>query len=544
MGGPGTFVQTAVGPYNVLLSANPPASVPGPLELDLRLTAADSSARLLRATAVLDDGDTIPVRILSDGSAIASIWVTSTSAHVLHLALQGSRGAGSTSLLLPAIVEANPSALPRQLRPALLLGSGILLLAALASLYRSRKRPPSASGKNIAAGPAPHWTMSRVAVSLFVASFALASITIASYAVRPRTELHATLLPGGRLNVTLSNPEDTFTDLVLDDGKPLHLFLVRKPGDDVLLHLHPQRLAGDPGDPASLHTAAFTTQLPTIPPGRYTLYADFAHRPSDLNQAPRSETAVLTLDLPAQSAPASSIGPDDSFATLPSLSQAQAAAQARAALQTQAALPTMAVAEAGVPFLPQPAGHVDVPFTASPHPIAAHTAAPAQPSPFALDSDVLPDGYTLQLRTPAKLTSRRASLLEVTLLAPTGQPPSDMRLYLGMAAHAFILRTGSLRSATAGTAEDTLSDKDEVFAHVHPGGTLPAASPAAAATETPETKMPASKLPASKLPASKLPASNTATIPYGFPSSGRYRVFIQMKHGHTVETAAFDLTVS
>jgi len=39
------------------------------------------------------------------------------------------------------------------------------------------------------------------------------------------------------------------------------------------------------------------------------------------------------------------------------------------------------------------------------------------------------------------------------------------------------------------------------------------------------------------------PSSNTATIPYGFPSAGRYRVFVQMKHGPIVETAAFDLTV-
>jgi len=39
-------------------------------------------------------------------------------------------------------------------------------------------------------------------------------------------------------------------------------------------------------------------------------------------------------------------------------------------------------------------------------------------------------------------------------------------------------------------------------------------------------------------------ATNTATIPYGFPSAGLYRIFVQMKHGHTVETAAFDLAVN
>ena len=32
-------------------------------------------------------------------------------------------------------------------------------------------------------------------------------------------------------------------------------------------------------------------------------------------------------------------------------------------------------------------------------------------------------------------------------------------------------------------------------------------------------------------------------FPYGFPSPGRYRIFIQMKHANTVETGVFDADV-
>ena len=32
-------------------------------------------------------------------------------------------------------------------------------------------------------------------------------------------------------------------------------------------------------------------------------------------------------------------------------------------------------------------------------------------------------------------------------------------------------------------------------------------------------------------------------FPYGFPSPGRYRIFIQMKHSEIVETGIFDATV-
>ncbi len=38
--------------------------------------------------------------------------------------------------------------------------------------------------------------------------------------------------------------------------------------------------------------------------------------------------------------------------------------------------------------------------------------------------------------------------------------------------------------------------------------------------------------------ASGLP--NEVSFPYGFPAPGRYRIFVQMKHGATVETGVFD----
>jgi len=37
--------------------------------------------------------------------------------------------------------------------------------------------------------------------------------------------------------------------------------------------------------------------------------------------------------------------------------------------------------------------------------------------------------------------------------------------------------------------------------------------------------------------------SNIVDFPYGFPSPGRYRIFIQMKHRTTIETGAFDASV-
>ena len=48
------------------------------------------------------------------------------------------------------------------------------------------------------------------------------------------------------------------------------------------------------------------------------------------------------------------------------------------------------------------------------------------------------------------------------------------------------------------------------------------------------------------MPGRTMPAavSNTASIPYGFLTPGRDRVFVLRKHVRFVETGAFDLTVS
>jgi hypothetical protein len=62
----------------------------------------------------------------------------------------------------------------------------------------------------------------------------------------------------------------------------------------------------------------------------------------------------------------------------------------------------------------------------------------------------------------------------------------------------------------------------------------------ASAGSAPNTDM--SQMPGMTMDGGHLPSS--VSFPYGFPTAGRYRIFVQMKHASTVETGIFDATVT
>ena len=93
----------------------------------------------------------------------------------------------------------------------------------------------------------------------------------------------------------------------------------------------------------------------------------------------------------------------------------------------------------------------------------------------------------------------------------------------------------------AGHAAFVKSD-GTVFAHTHPEGSA-AMQAMMLANGSPTEMADTGSMAGMDMTAA---AAGTATIPptvefpYGFPSPGRYRIFIQMKHANTVETGVFD----
>ncbi len=163
--------------------------------------------------------------------------------------------------------------------------------------------------------------------------------------------------------------------------------------------------------------------------------------------------------------------------------------------------------------------------------------AAAHPQPLSAgelgNSYKLPDGYVMTWDRPSTLTANTAYSFRFRLLDRKGAPATDMQPYLGMAGHAAFVKTD-------GT----------VFAHTHPEGSAAMAALMLAnsnnggdSTSAADMRMNMDMgMPMNAGEASE-PISNTVEFPYGFPSAGRYRIFIQMKHGTTVETGVFDASV-
>ena len=158
--------------------------------------------------------------------------------------------------------------------------------------------------------------------------------------------------------------------------------------------------------------------------------------------------------------------------------------------------------------------HIEIPEHEPGRPLIGDDAE-AHAQPLTGNEFPLPDGFRMLWDQPASLTARKAYEFRFHLLDKAGNPPPDMTLYMGMNGHAAFIK-----------------DDGSVFAHVHPSGTASMAAMMLAAQQNgQDIAMPATP-------------SDTVAFPYGFPSPGRYRIIVQMKHSHTIETGIFDATVN
>jgi hypothetical protein len=135
--------------------------------------------------------------------------------------------------------------------------------------------------------------------------------------------------------------------------------------------------------------------------------------------------------------------------------------------------------------------------------------------------DVLDDGTRVAWhRDSAALRANVPMILRFEVQDQNGQPATDVEPYMGMAAHAEIM-----------------SSDLQVFAHIHPSGSVPMAALMMASTNSADSM-------AGMDMNSTRAISPELSMPYGFPKPGHYRIFLQFKRADKIETAHFDTVVN
>ena len=130
------------------------------------------------------------------------------------------------------------------------------------------------------------------------------------------------------------------------------------------------------------------------------------------------------------------------------------------------------------------------------------------------------------LRPDQSLRAKQATPFRFRLLDAKGAPAHDMQFYMDMLGHAAFVKVD-------GTA----------FAHIHPTGSVAMASFMLAQNQLGGNSSMAMPDMDHSTHVMNKSLPNEVMFPYGFPSPGRYRIFVQMKHGETVETGIFDADV-
>lgn len=517
VGSPDVYAEGTAGPYRLLVTVRPPLVIPGVAEIEVRAVPGAAGQTINSQSMNISGIEIAPIPLTGEASKhppvadamkrsaqdpnfyTGSLWIMASGSWQVRFSVKGSQGAGLLSIPVPAT---SSSTLGMQKGLATMLaGLGLLLVMGVVGIIgaaaRDAQLPPGATATE--SGRKRSRIAMAVALVIMIGAVVFGKLwwgseanDYAKYVYKPLT-MEATLGPdSGKsdqlLSLKIEDPgwlkSRKVNDFVLDHDHLMHLYLIRQPGMDVVYHLHPSQVA----------TGNFELHLPSMPAGDYRLYADVVHATGF------PETLVSSLTLPeVEGRP---LQGDDAKGTAP-------------ALATNAACPVNEPGNAAATFR-------------------------------------LPDGYTMVWNNASVQPAKTPQVFEFSLLDGSGQSAKDVALYMGMLGHAAFVK-----------------DDGSVFAHVHPSGTVSmaalmmaaaqnqpnsAASQAIAAIpemedeDTPTDKdrgaekladsMAGMNMPGSAGPSSMLP--NAVGFPYGFPTPGAYRIFVQMKHGGTVETGSFD----
>jgi len=516
VGSPDIFFEGNAGPYHLLVTIRPPVVIPGVAEVEVRSTSND-----VREVRV------VPLRLRGPGAKFAptpdiaqrskedpqfytgSLWMMAFGSWQVRVQADGSKGTGQLSIPVPAL--ATRSSTMQKGLGAGLFGLMVVLVAGLVSIVGAGVREAQ-----LEPGVQPAEKNRKRAATTMAVTFVLVCAIIylgnkwwnseaTAYANNIYKPIQmSATVENGHLALQLEETGWSLRTAKLDDLIPDH---------GHLMHMY---VVSSPAMDRVWHLHPEQTS-PRITPTPGSSGA-VLRAGADAGSQGRFE-----MDLPAMPAGRYRLFSD---------------------IVHSDGIPETGTAEIEIPQI-NPG--------AAPGPDdAAGAGSPAAQADFNRTISPLSDGYRMVwVRNQTPLRVKQAELFRFRVEDAGGKPAQDMELYMGMPGHAAFVR-----------------DDFQVFAHVHPSGSVPMAALGILQAQAGPDASPADRKPdpddedaqdpqaapagaggktkgsmhaMHMMHAGGLPAE--VSFPYGFPQPGTYRIFVQVKRGGHVETGIFDARV-
>lgn len=303
VGSPNVYFAGKAGAYDVDVVIRPPSVIPGRAEITVRLPASEGSA--IRRVTVRPvywhtgtkgspQGELAQPVAAPQPTYSAMLWMMAGGAYTVLITVDGTLGTGTATVPVDALPTARLP-LPGLLKGALVV-LGLVLFFGLLTIVHA-----AIGESRVAPGAAIEPRLRRRARIATAIAFPLLLLVVfggwtwwqseaRAYERRLFRNLDVRLDATGdslRLVVTDSLWARYWASHVVpDQGKLMHMFVVREPALDAFAHLHPSM-------PDSL---TFATALPGLPAGRYRVYGDVVH------ETGFEQTLLGTVELPGTSA--------------------------------------------------------------------------------------------------------------------------------------------------------------------------------------------------------------------------------------------------
>ena len=304
VGSPDVFYEGDAGPYHLVVTVRMPKVIPGLAQVEIR--SQSSEVREIQMTIRRLSGFGYSLHAIPDLAQrstedphfwVASLWVMETYDLVVRIEVDGPWGKAEVGVPLPAFAQ---STLRMQRSLGVLLFCCMLFLtigvvSIVAASIREGGLPPGVAPTRNDFRRARIATFAASVLLLVVIGLGNAWWGVAANDSQSQTwasnspRALPTLQPDGRLLLRVQGQGDFWAKYIKpetenflpDHGHVMHLFLLRLPYMDRMYHLHPRRIEG----------GSFAENLPTLPAGKYQIFADIV----DSDGMPWTATGQIEL---------------------------------------------------------------------------------------------------------------------------------------------------------------------------------------------------------------------------------------------------------